>query len=114
MANDTLGDFEKLVLIAILHLRRRATDEVYGVPILDEIQQRTGRTVSRAAVYVALRRLERKGFISSWMGDSRPERGGKARRCVDVTKEGEAVLLNSYRVLSRMWGELAPGVLDQQ
>lgn len=108
MATDTLGDFEKLVLIAILHLRRSGDEDVYGVPIMDEIHDRTGRSVSRAAVYVALRRLERKGYVASWLGDSRPERGGKARRCVNVTDEGEAVLRESQRVLDSMWGELAP------
>ena len=108
MATDTLGDFEKLVLLAILHLRRSGQDDVYGVPIMDEIEARTGRSVSRAAVYVALRRLERKGHVESWLGDSRPERGGKARRCVALTDQGEAVLLESQRILNQMWGELAP------
>ena len=110
MANDTLGDFEKLVLIAILHLRRSGDGDVYGVPIMDEIQARTGRSVSRAAVYVALRRLERKGYVSSWLGDSRPERGGKARRCVEVTDLGERTLRESQRLLNRMWGELSAEV----
>ena len=59
MSNQGLGDFEQLVLLAIVHLG----GESYGVPIVDEIERRTGRAVARAAVYVTLRRLEDKGFV---------------------------------------------------
>ena len=75
---DTLGEFEQMVLLAILHLG----EDVYGVPIVDEIARRTGREVAPAAVYVTLRRLEEKGMLASWMGESTGERGGKARRHV--------------------------------
>ncbi|MPY89735.1 MAG: PadR family transcriptional regulator [Luteitalea sp.] len=95
-----------MVLIAILHLG----DDVYGVPIVDEIQRRTGRTVAPAAVYVTLRRLERKGLLSSWMSDSTPERGGKARRCVKVTRGGLESLRESRKVLDRMWKGLDPNL----
>jgi DNA-binding PadR family transcriptional regulator len=106
MAHQTLGEFEQLVLLAIVHLR----GEVYGVPIVEEIERRTGRSVSRAAVYVTLRRLERKGLIASWMGESTPERGGKARRCVRVEPEGLELLRESRRVLDRMWAGLDPAL----
>ncbi|MPY89099.1 MAG: PadR family transcriptional regulator [Luteitalea sp.] len=95
-----------MVLLAILHLG----DDVYGVPIVDEIQRRTGRTVAPAAVYVTLRRLEQKGLLSSWMGDPTPERGGKARRYVKVTRAGLRSLRESRKVLDRMWHGLDPGL----
>ena len=60
---DTLGEFEQMVLLAILHLG----EDVYGVPIVDEIARRTGREVAPAAVYVTLRRLEEKGMLASWV-----------------------------------------------
>ena len=60
MSHQGLGDFEQMVLLAILHLR----GDVYGVPIVEEIERRTGRSVARAAVYITLRRLESKGLIS--------------------------------------------------
>ena len=82
MTREALGEFEHMVLLAILHLG----DGVYGVPIVDEIQRRTGRTVAPAAVYITLRRLEQKGLLTSWMSDSTPERGGKSRRCVKVNR----------------------------
>jgi PadR family transcriptional regulator len=99
MSREALGEFEHMVLLAILHLG----EGVYGVPIVDEIQRRTGRTVAPAAVYITLRRLEQKGLLTSCMSDSTPERGGKARRCVKVTGAGLDSLRESRKVLDSMW-----------
>ena len=99
MNREALGEFEQLVLLAILHIG----DGAYGVPIVDEIQHRTGRAVAPAAVYVTLRRLELKGLLTSWLGEATPERGGKARRCVKVTRDGLESLRQSRRVLDSMW-----------
>jgi PadR family transcriptional regulator, regulatory protein PadR len=96
---DTLGEFEQMVLLAVLHLGA----DVYGVPIVDEIARRTGREVAPAAVYVTLRRLEEKRLVSSWMGESTAERGGKARRYVRVTGAGRESLRASRRTLDSMW-----------
>lgn len=106
MTREALGEFEQMVLLAILHLG----DEVYGVPIVDEIERRTGRTVAPAAVYITLRRLEQKGLLSSWMSDPTPERGGKARRCVKVTRAGLTLLRESRHVIDQMWKGLDPGL----
>ena len=102
MAHQGLGEFEQMVLLAILHL----DGDVYGVPIVDEIERRTGRSVARAAVYVTLRRLEDKGLISSWMSEPTAERGGKARRCVQVEPAGLEALRESRQVLQQMWSGL--------
>jgi DNA-binding PadR family transcriptional regulator len=106
MTRESLGEFEQLVLLAILRLE----GHVYGVPIVDEIQRRTGRTVAPAAVYVTLRRLEQKGLLESWMSDSTPERGGKARRCVRVTRAGLESVREARQVLDRMWKGLDPSL----
>jgi DNA-binding PadR family transcriptional regulator len=106
MTRESLGEFEQLVLLAILRLE----GHVYGVPIVDEIQRRTGRTVEPAAVYVTLRRLEQKGLLESWMSDSTPERGGKARRCVRVTRAGLESVREARQVLDRMWKGLDPSL----
>lgn len=106
MSRDVLGEFEQLVLLAIVHLG----DGVYGVPIADEIERRTGRAVSPAAVYVTLRRLEQKGLLSSTMSDPTPERGGKARRCVRLTPAAMESLRSSRQVLDSMWKGLDPGL----
>jgi len=104
-----LGEFEQMVLLAVLHVR----GEAYGVPIVEEIERRTGRTISRAAVYVTLRRLEKRGLVSSWMGQPTRERGGKARRCVRVEAEGVALLRESRLAMERMWGDLDAGIVER-
>jgi DNA-binding PadR family transcriptional regulator len=104
MSREGLGEFEQMVLLAILHLG----EDVYGVPIVDEIERRTGRSVSRAAVYVTLRRLEQKQLVESWMGDPTEERGGKARRCVSVTPSGHQALRDAREAIDQMWRGLHP------
>ena len=104
-----LGEFEQMVLLAILHVK----GEAYGVPIVEEIERRTGRTVSRAAVYVTLRRLEKRGLVTSWMSEPTGERGGKARRCVRVEPDGLELLEEARRAMDRMWGDLDPGTLER-
>jgi len=107
MSHQGLGEFEQMVLLAIVHLR----GEAYGMPIVDEIERRTGRSVARAAVYVTLRRLEEKGFVSSWMSDPTPERGGKARRYVRLEAEGAKALREARHAAERMWQGLDPASL---
>ena len=99
MPREALGEFEQLVMLAVVHLE----DDVYGVPIVDEIERRTNRKVSHAAVYVTLRRLEEKGLLESWKSDPTAERGGKSRRCVSVTRAGMTLLRESRLALDRMW-----------
>jgi PadR family transcriptional regulator, regulatory protein PadR len=111
MTRESLGEFEQLVLLAIVRL---GDENVYGVPIADEIERRTGRTVSPAAVYVTLRRLEQKGLLSSTMSDPTPERGGKARRCVKLTEAGAESLRASRQVLDRMWQGVDPRLRGQR
>ena len=105
---QVLGAFEQMVLLAIVHL----SGDAYGVPIVEEIERRTGRPVSRAAVYVTLRRLEQRGLITSWMSDPTPERGGKARRCVKIEHEGMRMLRESRRAMDSMWKGLDPALGD--
>ena len=94
-----LGEFEQLVLVACVHLGEGA----HGVSIVDEIERRTGRQAAHAAVYVTLRRLERKGLLETWKGEPTAERGGKARRHVKVTKAGSLALRQSRRAFEQMW-----------
>jgi PadR family transcriptional regulator PadR len=106
MSRETLGEFEQLVLLAIIHLT--GSGDVYGVPIADEIERRTSRRVTRAAVYIALRRLEHKGLVGTWMGEPTQERGGKSRRCVKVTRAGLQALRECRLAADRMWRGLNP------
>jgi DNA-binding PadR family transcriptional regulator len=94
----SLGEFEQIVLLAILRL----DDSAYGVTILTEIAARTGRNPSPGALYTTLHRMEDKGLVTSRDGSSTPERGGRAKRFVSVTREGLTALANAqtaYRSL---------------
>jgi DNA-binding PadR family transcriptional regulator len=99
MPRTDLGDLEHLVLLAILRL---GTD-AYGIPILDEVSARSGREVSRATVYVALKRLEQKGLVTSRLGDSTPERGGRAKRFFKLKPSGLKALRESRDMFLSLW-----------
>ena len=110
VSNQGLGEFEQMVLLAIVRL----DGEVYGVPIVEEIERCTGREVSPAAVYVTLRRLEEKGMVSSWMSDPLAERGGKPRRCVQVKPAGLKALRESRERMEALWQGLDPALRKAQ
>jgi PadR family transcriptional regulator, regulatory protein PadR len=93
-----LGEFEQVILLAILRLR----DDAYGVTIRAELADRTGRSVAPGAVYTALERLETKGLITSRMSDPTPQRGGRAKRCVTVTAAGMEALTRSVQAFERL------------
>jgi DNA-binding PadR family transcriptional regulator len=109
MTREILGEVEHLVLLALLRLG----SDAYGVLILREIKQRTRRHVSRAAVYIALRRLEEKGLVSSRLGEKTAERGGRARRHFALEKSGLRALQRTRDTLVSMWQDLEP-VLDRR
>jgi PadR family transcriptional regulator PadR len=94
-----LGEFEHIVLLAILRLG----DDAYAIPIREEIEERTGRAVARGALYTALERLETKRCLRSRMSDPLPERGGRSRRYFTVTPAGLAAIRTSRRSLLRLW-----------
>lgn len=93
-----LGELETLVLLAVLRLG----DSAYGVSIRDEISERTGRSLSRGAIYSSLRRLEAKGCIDSVLGEATRTRGGRAKRFWHLTPEGQTALSESLEHTDRM------------
>jgi PadR family transcriptional regulator PadR len=94
----TVGDFEQLILFALVRLGRDA----YGVTIRREIEQRAARTVSPGALYTALGRLEKRGLVSSRLGEPTPERGGKRKRLYTLQPAGERALARVYESLRLM------------
>lgn len=104
MAPEALGEFEQLILLAIVHLG----DEAYGAAIRREIEGRTGREVAIGALYTALERLERKRFVASQMSAPTAERGGRSRRQFEMRPAGVAALKRSRDTLARMWQGLSP------
>lgn len=98
-ATETLGEFEQRVLLAAL---RRGRD-AYTVSIIEELRARTSREPTHAAVYVALRRLEAKGLVTSRMGPATPERGGRAKRFFQVEPEAVDLLRRARDELLSLW-----------
>jgi DNA-binding PadR family transcriptional regulator len=99
-----LGEFEVVVLMAALHLGQDA----FGSAIRTEIENRTGRTVSRGSVYITLDRLEEKGLLQSKLGDASPRRGGRPKRLFRVTPPGVKAVRHSVATLARMHRGLEP------
>ena len=93
-----MGEFEQLVLLAILRLG----DNAYGVSIRAEITACTSREVAPGALYTTLDRLEEKGMVHSRFGDATPQRGGRARRYFLLTKKGHAALVDAQKAYQRM------------
>ena len=111
---ESLGQFEQLVLAAILSLR----DKAYGVTIHEKAAQLAApKSIALGAVYVTLDRLEDKGLISSWLSDPTPERGGRSKRLYRLEALGERALEESaetarrvWETVTEIWGDLADGV----
>ena len=104
-AIDPIGEFEHVVLLAILRLG----EDAYAVSVRDEILRCTGRDVSRGSIYITLDRLETKGYLKSYLADSTPERGGRAKRfyalrplAVNALKENRRALVALWRGLERV------------
>jgi len=104
---QNLGEMEHLVLLMILRLGESA----YGMRISDELTERTGRDVSIGSVYAALARLEKRGLITSLVGDPTPQRGGRAKRYFNVERSGVEALAESHALLTSLWDGI---VLDPE
>jgi PadR family transcriptional regulator PadR len=92
------GEFEYLLLTAVMRLG----DDAYGAAIRRKIEEATGRCCSIGALYTTLDRLQIKGLIETWMGDSTPQRGGRAKRMVRVTPKGIQDATAFYRAVTRI------------
>ena len=98
MATSPLGEFEQIVLMAVLRLE----DDAYGATIRREIEARTDRRLSISAVYTTLERLEEKGCVRSWIGDPTSERGGRRRKHFKLLPPGARALRAAYTAYTDM------------
>lgn len=105
-AAPPLGHLELLVLLAVVRLG----DGAYAVAVRDEIAARTAGDPSRGTVSVTLDRLERKGFLSSRLGDPTAERGGKAKRLYALAAAGQQALRQTLQGTQAMLEGLPPGI----
>ena len=100
----SLGEFEQLTLLAVLRLG----DEAYGVTVRQAIEEGTGRNVSAGAVYTTLSRLEKRGLVSSAVGETAPARTGQRRKYYTVEPDGAAMVYDSVNAVSGMAKGLMP------
>lgn len=103
MGRNTLGEFEHQVMLTVLRLG----GESYSVPVVVELERRTGREVSQAAVFITLRRLEKKGLLKSRIDDHAVPDTGRERRYFALTPEGMERLRESRRALVSLWRGVA-------
>ena len=92
-----LGEFEQMVLLAILRL----ADDAYGMTIRQEIEDRTDRNVTIGSIYAGLERLSAKGYLRSSVSGPEPIRGGRAKRTYRLTSAGEKALAHSRSMMAR-------------
>lgn len=94
-----LGEFEQMVLLALLQLKENA----YGAAIRQLLDQQIKRTVALGALYATLERLEKKGLVSSKLGEATPERGGRPKRFFKVTNDGLNALQRAKDAMDTLW-----------
>lgn len=99
---QTLGQMEHLVLLIVVRLG----NDAYGMRISEELADRVGRDVSIGSVYAALDRLERRGYVTSRVGDPTPQRGGRAKRYFAAERRGVEALADSRELLTDLWDGL--------
>jgi PadR family transcriptional regulator PadR len=102
MSREALGNFELMVLLAVL----RVGNDAYGVPVARELEDQSGREVLLGSVYAALDRLEAKGLVRSYRGEPTPERGGRAKKHFKVTANGVRETRQAQRTLVRLWRDV--------
>ena len=96
--SPALGEFEQRILFTLIRLG----SGVHGVAIRTHIEERTGRAVSPGALYTALDRLEKRGFVISRLGEPTPERGGKRKRLYTLQPAGERAVARLYESMRLM------------
>ncbi|MEM6347453.1 MAG: helix-turn-helix transcriptional regulator [Bacteroidota bacterium] len=102
MKKYPLGEFEEIVLLTVGVLYNKA----YGVAIKDEIQRQLKRKVSVGALQSALRRMEKKGFLNSSIGESTSDRGGRPKKYFTITALGKQALEYNQEVRMKLWKQI--------
>ncbi len=108
MKKTVLGELEEMVLLVVA----ASSEEVYGVPVMEQLQQQTGRSFTISAVHTTLYRLEEKGFLSSSVGGATTERGGRRKRLFALTAAGGRTLLEIQQIRNRLWQVIPEGKLQ--
>ena len=102
MKEPSIGEFEELVLLIVAALH----NEAYGVAILDQLEEKLGKKVNISAIHVALKRLEKKGFVNSRFGGITNDRGGRRKKFYVITAFGKRMLDNQYALRTSLYQQI--------
>jgi PadR family transcriptional regulator, regulatory protein PadR len=108
MKKYQLGEFEEIVILVIGILN----NEAYSVAIKDEIEARLTRTVSMGALHTALKRLEDKGYLKSFAGESTEDRAGRPKRYFEITALGKKAMLYAKTTREQLWKAIPKTVMQ--
>lgn len=108
MKHFQLGEFEEIVMLTVSIL----TKDAYSVAIKDEIESRLNRSVSMGALHTALLRLEDKGYLKSYSGETTEERAGRPRRYFEITALGKKAILYAKETREQLWNAIPKTILD--
>ncbi len=103
-----LGELEELILLTVGVLGK----EAYGVSVLEEIKNQTGRKVNISAIHTVLNRLEEKGFLESKMGGATEERGGRRKRLFNISAHGRTAITEIRSLRNKLYDQIPPLALD--
>lgn len=104
MKGNHIGELEELILLTVGIL----PNEAYGVSVFKELQDQTGRTVNISAIHAVLNRLEEKGLLSSHMGGSTNERGGRRKRFYTLSSAGRQAIEDMKQTRDKLYSQLPP------
>src|SRR5687768_10944208 len=107
MSRVALGEFEHHVMLALQRLGGRA----HGAPVVMELEETTGKPVSPASVFIALRRLEQRGLTRSKKHEPRPGEGGRGKRVFELTASGHTRLRDARSTLEKLWSPGKPAAI---
>lgn len=102
MSEQSLGEFEELVLLVVA----ANNQEAYGVLILEQLETRLKKNMNISAVHVALKRMENKGFVVSDFGGITSERGGRRKKYYSITSLGKRVLDRQYELRTSIYQQI--------
>lgn len=102
MKGTQLGELEEIILLTVAALY----DEAYGIAVMNEVESRTGRSITISTVHAVLKRLEDKGFCESRYDGATNERGGRRKHLFRVTMAGKKALANSREIRNDLWNAI--------
>lgn len=102
MKEQSLGEFEELVLLMVASLH----DEAYGVSILENLEDKLSKKVNISSIHVTLKRLEDKGFVNSRFGGITSDRGGRRKKFYVITALGKKKLDNQYSIRTSLYQQI--------